>query len=71
MKPKAGRIVVGFLDEEPVARRLVRDGKKLLLVASNRHYPPERFVESRWVQVGTIVYACRDMMKRYRGPEAD
>ena len=69
-KPKAGRIVVGFLDQEPVARRLVRDGKNLILVASNRHFPPERFVESKWVHVGVVVYAYRDMMKRYTGPEA-
>ncbi|MCK5713888.1 MAG: helix-turn-helix domain-containing protein, partial [Hyphomicrobiaceae bacterium] len=33
-KAKAGAVIVGFLDEEPIARRLVRDGRKLILVAS-------------------------------------
>ena len=68
---KAGRIVVGFLNEEPAARRLERDGKKLILVASNRHYSPLRFVESRWVHVGTVVYAFRDMGKRFTGMDGE
>jgi transcriptional regulator with XRE-family HTH domain len=68
---KTGRIVVGFLDEEPAARRLVRDGKKLILVASNRHYSPLRFVESKWVHVGTVVYAFRDMGKRFAGMDGE
>ena len=66
-KPKAGRIIIGFLDGAPTARRLVRDGKNLILVASNRHYPPLRFNDSGWVHVGTLEYACRDMSKRYTG----
>jgi transcriptional regulator with XRE-family HTH domain len=68
---KAGAVIVGFLDEEPVARRLVRDGRKLLLVASNRHYSPLRFVESKWVHAGTIVYTCRNMGKRFTGIEEE
>ena len=68
---KAGRIVVGFLDEEPAARRLERDGKKLILVASNRHYSPLRFVESKWVHVGTVVYAFRDMGKKFAGMDGE
>ena len=68
-KAKAGAVVVGFLDEEPIARRLVRDGRKLILVASNRHYSPLRFVESKWVHVGNIVYTYRDMGKRFTGME--
>ena len=36
---KAGRIIAGFYDGEPIARRLVRDGKKMLIVASNRNFP--------------------------------
>jgi len=66
-KAKAGQIVAGFLDGEPIGRRLVRDGKNLILIASNRHYPPLRFVESEWVHVGIIVYSFRDMGKRYTG----
>jgi transcriptional regulator with XRE-family HTH domain len=68
-KPKAGSTVVGFLDEEPIARRLVREGRKLVLVASNRHYSPLRFVQSKWVHVGTIVYTVRDMGKSFTGME--
>jgi len=68
---KAGRIVVGFLDEEPTARRLERDGRKLVLVASNRHYSPLRFVESKWVHIGTLVYAFRDMGKRFAGMDGE
>jgi len=68
-KAKAGSTVVGFLDEEPIARRLVREGRKLILVASNRHYSPLRFVESKWVHVGEIVYTFRDMGKRFTGME--
>ena len=69
LEAKVGRIVVGFLDEEPVARRLVRDGKHLLLVASNRHYPPVEYDTERWQHVGVIVYAMRAMAKRYMGLE--
>jgi len=66
-KAKAGAVVVGFLDDEPIARRLVRDGRKLLLVASNRHYSPLRFVESKWWHAGNVVYVYRDMEKRFTG----
>jgi SOS-response transcriptional repressor LexA len=68
-RAKAGSVVVGFLDDEPIARRLVRDGKTLLLVASNRHYSPIRFVEKKWHHVGAIVYTFRDMGKRFMGME--
>ena len=68
---KAGRIVAGFLDQEPYARRLVRDGKNMLLVSSNRNYPPVRFDESNWTHVGIVVFAMRDMMKRYSGNEEE
>jgi transcriptional regulator with XRE-family HTH domain len=68
-KVKVGSIVVGFLDGVPVARRLVREGRKLILVASNRHYSPLRFVESKWVPFGTVVYTFRDMEKRFTGME--
>jgi transcriptional regulator with XRE-family HTH domain len=68
-KAKAGAVIVGFLDQEPVARRLVRDGRKLILVASNRHYSPLRFVESKWWHAGNIVYVYRDVAKRYSGME--
>ena len=68
-KAKVGAIVVGFLDEAPVARRLVREGRKVILVASNRHYSPFRFVESKWVHVGNVVYTFRDMEKRFTGME--
>jgi SOS-response transcriptional repressor LexA len=68
-KAKAGHIVAGFLDGEPVGRRLVREGKNLILVASNRHYSPLRFVESKWVHVGNIVYTFRDLGKRFSGME--
>ena len=70
-EPRAGRIVVGFLDQEPIARRLVRDGKNMLLVASNRNYPPIRFDESKWTHGGILVFAMRDMMKRYSGNEEE
>ena len=69
--PTAGKVIVGFLDEEPLARRLVRDGKNMLLVASNRHYAPLKWVKSKWVHVGVIVYVVRDMTKRYSGVEAE
>ena len=68
-KAKAGHIVAGFLDGEPMGRRLVREGKNLILVASNRHYSPLRFVEEKWVHVGIIVYTFRDMGKRFSGME--
>jgi len=42
---KPGRIVIGYLDNEPVARRLVRDKKNSLLIASNRNYPPIPFFD--------------------------
>lgn len=70
-EPRAGRVVTGYLDQEPMARRLVRDGKSMLLVASNRNYPPVRWEESRWVHVGIIVYVMRDMMKRYSGTDEE
>ncbi len=69
LEAKAGRIVVGHLDDEPIARRLVRDKKDLLLIASNRHYPPVPFVEKNWLHVGVVVYVMRDMAKRYSGTE--
>ena len=69
LEAKVGRVVVGFLDEEPIARRLVRDGKHLLLVASNRHYPPKEFDAEKWQHVGVVVYAFRAMVKRYMGLE--
>ena len=68
-KAKVGSTVVGFLDEEPIARRLVREGRKLILVASNRHYSPLRFVESKWDHAGIVVYTFRDMEKRFTGME--
>ena len=71
LEAKAGRVVAGFLDEEPMARRLVRDGKHMLLVASNRHYPPIEFDADRWQHVGVIVYAIRAMAKRYMGLDGD
>ncbi len=71
LEAKVGRIVVGFLDDEPIARRLVRDKKDLLLIASNRNYPPVPFVEKSWVHIGVVVYAMRDMGKRYSGPDLE
>jgi len=68
---KVGRIVVGYLDEEHVARRLVRDKKDLLLIASNRNYPPVPFSEKKWQHVGVAVQAIRDMEKRYSGTELE
>jgi SOS-response transcriptional repressor LexA len=68
---KTGRIVVGYLDEEPMARRLVRDKKDMLLIASNRNYPPVPFIEQNWHHVGVVVYAMRDMTKRYSGTEME
>ena len=72
-KPEAkpGRVIVGFLDDEPVARRLVRDGKNLILVASNRNYPPMPYDPDHWIHVGVLVHAVRDMMTRYSGVEDD
>ncbi len=66
---KTGRVIFGFLDDEPMARRLVRDGKSLILVASNRHYPPIPFEAKRWKHTGVVVQAVRSMGKRYAGPE--
>ena len=71
LEAKVGRVVVGFLDEEPMARRLVRDGKHLLLVASNRHYPPLEFDADQWQHMGVVVYAMRAMAKRYMGLEVE
>ena len=71
LEAKVGRVVVGFLDGEPFARRLVRDKKDLLLIASNRNYPPEPFIEEKWNHVGVVIYAMRDMEKRYSGPDLD
>jgi DNA polymerase V len=68
---KAGRIVVGYLEGEPMARRLVRDGKSLLLVASNRNYPPIPFEPDSWVHVGVLLHAVRDLAKRYSGTEPE
>ena len=71
LEAKAGRIVVGYLDGEPMARRLVRDKKDMLLIASNRNYPPVSFIEKNWVHVGVVVYAMRNMSKRYSGMETE
>jgi DNA polymerase V len=68
---KAGRIVVGYLEGEPMARRLVRDGKSLLLVASNRNYPPIPFDAEEWIHVGVLLHAVRDLAKRYSGPDPE
>jgi SOS-response transcriptional repressor LexA len=71
LEPKVGRIVVGFLEGEPMARRLVRDKKSLLLIASNRNYPPIPFIEEKWHHVGVVVYAMRDMATRYTGADVE
>ncbi|MDX1741818.1 MAG: helix-turn-helix domain-containing protein [Rhodothermales bacterium] len=71
LEAKVGRIVVGYLDDEPMARRLVRDKKDLLLIASNRNYPPVPFVEGKWFHVGVAGYVVRDMAKRYSGTELE
>lgn len=68
---RTGRVIAGFLDQEPMARRLVRDGKSMLLVSSNRNYPPIRWEEKKWIHVGIVVYAMRDMMKRYAGSDEE
>jgi transcriptional regulator with XRE-family HTH domain len=69
LEAKPGRVVVGYLDGEPMARRLVRDKKDLLLIASNRNYPPVPFDPDRWHHVGVAVHVVRDMAKRYSGTE--
>jgi SOS-response transcriptional repressor LexA len=66
-EPKPGRVIAGFFDGEPMARRLVRDGKNLLIVASNRHYPPIPFDETKWDHQGVVVYAVRELGSRYSG----
>lgn len=66
-KAKAGRIIAGFYDGEPMARRLVRDGKRTLLVASNRNYPPIPYDEKLWDHQGVVVYAVRELSSRYTG----
>lgn len=66
-KAKAGRVIAGFYDGEPMARRLVRDGKKLLIVASNRNYPPIPYDEKKWNHQGVVVYAVRELSSRYTG----
>jgi transcriptional regulator with XRE-family HTH domain len=71
LESKVGRIVVGYLDQEPMARRLVRDKKDLLLISSNRNYPPIPFIETKWIHVGVAVYVVRDMAKRYSGTEIE
>jgi transcriptional regulator with XRE-family HTH domain len=71
LEAKVGRIVLGYLEEEPMARRLVRDKKDLLLIASNRNYPPIPFVEQKWVHVGVVPHVVRDMSKRYSGTEVE
>ena len=71
LEAKPGHVVVGYLDNEPVARRLVRDKKDLLLIASNRNYPPIPFFEKKWINVGVVVHVVRDMGKRYSGTETD
>ena len=68
---KPGRIVVGYLNNEPVARRLVHDKKDLLLIASNRNYPPIQFTEKNWINFGVAVHVVRDMGKRYSGAEIE
>jgi DNA polymerase V len=69
LEAKAGRVVAGFFEDEPMARRLVRDGKHLLLVASNRNYPPVPFETDQWEHVGVVVHAIRSLSKRYSGTE--
>jgi SOS-response transcriptional repressor LexA len=64
---KAGRVIAGFYDGEPMARRLVREGKMLLIVASNRNYPPIPFDPKRWNHQGVVVYAVRELSTRYMG----
>jgi SOS-response transcriptional repressor LexA len=49
----------------------VRDKKDLLLIASNRNYPPIQFFENRWISVGVVVHVVRDMGKRYSGTETE
>ena len=71
LEAKVGRVVVGHLDEEPMSRRLVRDRKDLLLIASNRNYPPVPFSESRWTHVGVSVHVIRDLAKRYSGADLE
>jgi SOS-response transcriptional repressor LexA len=71
LEAKPGRVVVGYLDHEAVARRMVRDKKDLLLIASNRNYPPIPFFEKRWIHMGVVVHVVRDMGKRYSGTEAE
>jgi hypothetical protein len=43
----------------------------MLLVSSNRNYPPIRWEEKKWIHVGIVVYAMRDMMKRYAGQDEE
>jgi len=71
LEAKPGRVVAGYLDNEPMARRMVRDKKDLLLIASNRNYPPIPFIEEDWVNTGVVVYVVRDMGKRYSGTETE
>jgi len=66
-KAKAGRVIAGSYDGEPMARRLVRDGKRILIVSSNRNYPPIPFEEKRWDHQGVVVYAVRELSSRYTG----
>ncbi len=40
---KSGGVIANFNDGNPMARKLVRNGKKVLIVASNRNYPPISF----------------------------
>jgi SOS-response transcriptional repressor LexA len=71
LEAKVGRIVAGFLDQEPMARRLVRDKKDLLLIASNRNYPPVPFSDKNWMHVGVVPQVVREMSKRYSGTELE
>jgi hypothetical protein len=43
----------------------VREKKHLLLEPSNRRYPVERFVRSKWQHHGVLVWVFHNTLSRY------
>jgi hypothetical protein len=64
-KATPGKIIVGFHKGEGMVRRLVRENKHLLLEPSNRRYPVERFVRSKWEHYGVLVWVFHNTLSRY------
>ena len=65
LQPAPRRIIAGFHDGQGMVRRLVTHKKRKLLIASNRNYPPIEFNPKKWVHMGCIIHAFRDLTHDY------